>query len=149
MSALRKQGERHWTAEQRLEQSRKLRDRQIWLKSTGPRTIDGKAASSMNARHPDYDSRQREQTEMRHIRAYLRTQKSYTDLLRFFCKQGDSISAHRYYAIAYQLYCLENELIDIEHHMFGGLRFSEIVGRDNRTNIIPFPSPPSPENEVN
>ena len=40
---------RVWTPEQRLEQSRKLRERQIWLRSTGPRTAAGKKISSLNA----------------------------------------------------------------------------------------------------
>lgn len=141
MSALRKQ--REWTPAQRAEQSRKLRERQIWLKSTGPKTTEGKIASSRNARHADYDHRIAEQTEMRLIRGYLRTQKFYTALLRYYTKQEDSLSAHQYYAINYQLFFLENELIDIERKMFGGLRFSEIAGLNNRgnngQNIIPFP----------
>jgi hypothetical protein len=142
MNALRKP--REWTPEQRQEQSRLLRDRQIWLKSTGPRTEQGKATSSRNARHADYEYRQAQRTEMRLITAYLRTQKSYTDLLRFFCKQGDSMSSHRYYAMAYQLFFLENELRDIERNLFGGLLFSELSAAKN-SNIIPFPTsrPPS------
>ena len=144
MNAVRKQGQRLWTADQRLEQSRKLRERQIWLKSTGPQTADGKIASSRNARHSDYTLRRAERAEMRSIKSYLRTQKSYTDLLRFFCKQGDRMSAQRYYAIDYQLFFLENELIDIERDMFGGLRFSEMTQPNHRDNIIPFPASPPP-----
>jgi hypothetical protein len=139
MNALRKQ--REWTPAQRADQSRALRDRQIWLKSTGPRTEQGKAASSRNARHADYEYRQAQRTEMRLIMAYLRTQKSYTDLLKLFSKQGDNITSHRYYAINYQLFFLENELRDIERNMFGGLLFSEVIGAENRhnqDNALPF-----------
>ena len=132
---------REWTPAQRAEQSRKLRDRQIWLKSTGPRTVHGKAASSKNARHADFEIRQADRTELRHIKAYLRTQKSYSDLLRLFLKQEDSLTVSRHNAYIDALFFLENELIAIERQMFGGLRFSEIVGLDNR-NIIPF-RPPS------
>ena len=145
MSALRKHGVRHWTADQRLEQSRKLRDRQIWLHSTGPRTTEGKSASSRNARHADFEQRQADRTEMRQIKAYLRTQKSYTDLLRLFLKQEDSLSVARHNAYIDALFFLENELIDIERQMFGGMRFHEIAGLDARLqkqNILPFPSPP-------
>lgn len=47
MSAVLKH--RAWTPEQRLEQSRKLRERKIWLVSTGPRTSSGKKTSSQNS----------------------------------------------------------------------------------------------------
>lgn len=137
----RLQGQRSWTDAQRAEQSAKLRARQIWLKSTGPRTEHGKSVSSKNSRHPDYDQRQIQRAEMVNIRTYLRAQKSYTDLLRFFCKQGDSMHPHLYYALEYRLYFLENELIDIERKMFDGMTFYEIAGLNNRTpksNIIPF-----------
>ena len=142
-----RQGQRSWTDAQRAEQARKLKSRQIWLKSTGPRTIEGKAAASQNARHPDYEQRQAERAEMVNIRTYLRTQKSYTDLLRFFCKQGDSMSPQRYYATAYRLFFLENELIDIERKLFGGMTFYEVSGLNNhleKQNMIPFcRKPPS------
>ncbi len=140
-----KQGQRSWTDAQRAAQAAKLHARKIWLYSTGPKTPEGKAASSRNARLPDYEQRQAERAEMVKILAYLRTQKSYIDLLKFFHKQEDNLSPHRYYAIEYQLCFLENELIDIERQMFGGLRFHEVIGLENRMdnrNIIPFPSPP-------
>ena len=38
-----------WTPEKRLEQSARMRARKIWLKSTGPRTAEGKSTSSQNA----------------------------------------------------------------------------------------------------
>ena len=142
MSAVRKQGQRLWTADQRLEQSLKLRERQIWLKSTGPRTEQGKSSSSKNARHPDYESRRAERTELRQIHAYLRTQKSYSDLLKLFIKQEHSLNVAQHNAYIDALFFLENELIDIERQMFGGMRFFEIAGLDdrlNKGNIIPFP----------
>ena len=40
---------REWTTEQRQDQARRLRERKIWLKSTGPRTPEGKEISKMNA----------------------------------------------------------------------------------------------------
>lgn len=135
----RRQGQRAWTDAQRAEQARQLKSRKIWLKSTGPKTIEGKISSSRNARHADYEHRQAERAEMRHIQTYLRTQKSYTDLLRFFCKQGDRLSTARFNAIESHLFFLENELIDIERQMFGGLTFYQVSGLNNRQNIIPFP----------
>lgn len=40
---------RHWTAEQRAQQSVKIRQWQPWASSTGARTLEGRAASSRNA----------------------------------------------------------------------------------------------------
>ena len=96
----RRQGQRTWTDAQRAEQSVNLRTRQIWLKSTGPRTEQGKINTSKNARHADYEYRRAERTEMRHIRAYLRTQKSYTDLLKIFLKKCLCII---FFSIFYQI----------------------------------------------
>ena len=136
------QGHRVWTDDQRAEQARHLRTRQIWLKSSGPKTQAGKTASSRNARHADYDQRQFERTEMRYMRAYLRTQKSYTDLLKLFIKQEHSLTVARHNAMIDELFFLENELIDIERQLCGGMRFSEAMGRDERhqkQNINSFP----------
>lgn len=143
--ALKSQGQRTWTDAQRLEQARKLHERKIWLVSTGPRTADGKLKSSANARKEDYDQRRAERAEMRTIKRYLRTQKSYTDLLKHFVKQEHNLTVARHNAYIDALFFLENELIDIEHEMFGGYRFSEIAGLDNRANVVQFkPPPPSP-----
>jgi hypothetical protein len=38
-----------WSEEQRRLQAARIRQRQPWLKSTGPRSEDGKKRSSMNA----------------------------------------------------------------------------------------------------
>ena len=40
---------RHWTVEQRKQQSLKIRQWQPWLNSTGAKTVEGKAKSSRNA----------------------------------------------------------------------------------------------------
>lgn len=135
MNAQRKQ--REWTPEQRLEQSRKLRERQIWLKSTGPRTTEGKSTSSRNARSADYLQHQ----EIRHINAYLRTQNHYRKLLSYFTKRAKSLPSHVQNAINMQLCFFENELIDLERKIFGGLRFSQIMDINywrNQENILPF-----------
>jgi len=139
MSAVQKP-QRVWTPEQRLIQSRKLRERRIWLKSTGPRTENGKSISSRNARHDDYENRMAQREEMRHIKTYLRTQKTYIDLIRLFSKYGESMGSAWQEMVEDNLFFLENELIDLERKIFGGLRFHEIIGMDN-TNIIPFPPP--------
>ena len=123
--------QRVWTPEQRLVQSRKLRERQIWLKSTGPKTAEGKQASSRNARKAGYIER----VEMKKIMRYLRTQKSYIDLLKFYIKQRDNMLTPQHILTNIQLNFFENELIAIEADLRSGC--GEIP-----TNIIPFPEPP-------
>ena len=135
----RLQGQRTWTDAQRAQQAEKCRTRQIWLKSTGPKTLAGKTASSRNARHTDFEKRQAERAEYIQIRTYLRTQKSYTDLLKLFLKQEDSLNVAHYNAYIDELFFLENKLIDIERKMFGGMTFSEMMrsrNRHNRDNIV-------------
>lgn len=39
-----------WTPERRAEQKERIQQTKPWLKSTGPRTSEGKAVSSQNAR---------------------------------------------------------------------------------------------------
>ena len=105
----RLQGQRAWTDAQRAQQAANLRARQIWLKSTGPKTEQGKINTSKNARHSDYETRQAERAEMRHIKAYLRTQKSYIDLLKIFLKQEHSLNVARQSAYIGALFFLENK----------------------------------------
>ena len=40
---------RHWTTEERLKQSQLIQSWQPWNKSTGAKTLEGKAVSSRNA----------------------------------------------------------------------------------------------------
>ncbi len=140
MSAVPKprlQGQRSWTDAQRAEQARKLNERKIWLASTGPRTAEGKHTSSQNARSASYEERQ----ELRAMQRYLRTQKSYIALLSFYTKQGDRLSAQTQNQIEMYLDFFENELIDLECQICGGLRFYDTVGmenRQNRGNILHF-----------
>jgi hypothetical protein len=129
----RRQGQRSWTDAQRAEQARKLRTRQIWLKSSGPKTIEGKRTSSQNARSATYEERQ----ELKAMCRYLRTQKSYIQLLSLYTKQGDRLSIHAQNHIESHLDFFENELIDLERQICGGLRFYEVISG----NIIAFPSP--------
>ena len=121
--------QRVWTPEQRLEQSRKLRDRQIWLKSTGPKTAEGKSISSRNACKSCYAER----IEMKQIKRYLRTQKSYTDLINFYIKQMDRINNSQIFQINLQFKFLENELRDLEAIFRSGVA--------EKDNIISFPNP--------
>ncbi|OFW88547.1 MAG: hypothetical protein A3J37_05380 [Alphaproteobacteria bacterium RIFCSPHIGHO2_12_FULL_45_9] len=131
----RRQGQRSWTDAQRAEQAAKLHARKIWLKSTGPRTVEGKLKSSQNARSAGYAKRQ----ELKAMCRYLRTQKSYIELISFYTKQGDRLSPYAQIQMEMRLDFFENELIDIERQMFHGLRFCEILSG----NIILFPSPPT------
>ncbi len=145
MSAVKKLigDECFWTTDKRLDQSRALRARKIWLKSTGPRTPEGKAKSSRNACKPYYEERQAQKLEMRRVRAWLRLQKLFTDTLMFQRKHAKTLGLHKDFVLEMQLNFLENELMNLERQMFGGLLFSEIIGRDNG-NIILFPErPPS------
>jgi hypothetical protein len=129
----KRQGQRSWTDAQRAEQALKLRARKIWLISTGPRTVEGKIKSSQNARSARYAEHQ----ELKAMCRYLRTQKSYTELIKFYTKQEDSLAPHAKIQMEMRLDFFENELIDIERQMFHGLRFYEIISG----NIIPFPPP--------
>ena len=136
-------GIRSWTDAQRAKQAANLHARKIWLKSTGPRTPEGKAASSANARKPNYEYRMADRAELRAMNTYLRTQKSYTDLLRIFHKQWDRLNDAQHEAIESRLFFLENELIAIQHQMFDGLSFWELISK----NILPF-RPPKPKNSA-
>ena len=79
----RRRGQRSWTDAQRAEQAAKLRARKIWLKSTGPKTEEGKAASSQNATtHGCY------RIEFKQICLWLRMQRHFIQTLVFIEKNG-------------------------------------------------------------
>ena len=76
-----RKGGRIWTIEERQKQADRIRSQKPWLKSTGPRTVRGRLASSRNAtRHGGYSA------EFKMICQYLRMQKHYIDTLRFMLK---------------------------------------------------------------
>jgi hypothetical protein len=131
MNAVRKL--RAWTPEQRLEQSRKLRERKIWAKSTGPTTPAGKAVSSRNARKPDYRRRMRQRLELSQIRQYLRAQRSYIKLINLFIKQQDRLNSEQKMGVVSNLIFLQNELIDLDAKIRRGFTTD--------CDIIPFPPP--------
>ena len=86
-------GQRSWTDAQRAEQARKIRDHQVWLKSTGPTTAQGKLTSSRNSyKHGRFS------WEKQFLRWYLRL-----SILRV--KQ---LKTH----LNYQNYKRENELLN-------------------------------------
>lgn len=72
-----------WTAERRAQHSLAIRQWAPWKKSTGPRTVAGKAKSCMNAfKHGQYCRQAYE------FRAALRYRMAY---LRFLCHRQDEI----------------------------------------------------------
>ncbi len=72
---------RKWTDKQRKIQACNLRRRKIWEASTGPRTVEGKAASARNAKKHGYYS-----ADMCEIRRILRLQREYVKALERGCK---------------------------------------------------------------
>jgi hypothetical protein len=62
---------RHWTPEQRAQQSAKIKQWQPWTKSTGAKTQEGKAKSSRNAFKGGTRALLREMSKL------LREQKDY------------------------------------------------------------------------
>lgn len=130
MTACRKY--RVWTPDERKKQSATLHHSKIWLKSTGSRTAEGKARSSMNARKADYHLR----LELKQIRHYLRLQKLFTDTLRHRMKYGDSMPAYFCFLLDMRINFLENELDVLEMEWLKIGSYSD--------NIIPFSgAPPS------
>ncbi|PZP55417.1 MAG: hypothetical protein DI586_06900, partial [Micavibrio aeruginosavorus] len=49
---------RKWSSSQRQRQREKIHKQKIWLKATGPKTVEGKKRSSQNARKHGMRSRQ-------------------------------------------------------------------------------------------
>ena len=70
-----KRGQRSWTAAQRAEQGRKIRERKIWINSTDPRTAKGKSISCLNAlKHGQYSRPVKSfMTHFRKYRAWIRS----------------------------------------------------------------------------
>ncbi len=86
-----RKGGRIWTIEERQKQAERIRSQKPWLKSTGPRTVRGRLASSRNAtRHGGYSA------EFKMICQYLRMQKHYIDTLRFMLKHDLFIDETRF-----------------------------------------------------
>lgn len=57
-----------WTEERREKQRRQIQETKPWLKSTGPRTPEGKAVSSQNARMPAWQAEANQKlADIRHI----------------------------------------------------------------------------------
>ena len=67
---------------------------------------------------------------MKHIKRYLRTQKSYTDLINFYTKQRDRIKKSKFFQINLQFQFLENELRDLKALFSSGFK--------DESNIINF-----------
>lgn len=73
---------RIWTDDDRLKQAERIRNQKPWLKSTWPRSISSKRASSLNTyKHGHYTA------EMKQFFLYLRLQKTYISTLRFLKRQ--------------------------------------------------------------
>ncbi len=121
-----------WTPERRLAQSRKMQDQKIWLKSTGPRTVAGKAASSRNARHADYESRREQRAELNRITGYLRLQSYYLKTLSFQTRKGHLLPAAAQILLDHELNFLENELDKAEWAVRYGCTLAD--------NIVVFPN---------
>lgn len=130
MNAVLKQG--IWTPEKRLEQSAALRARRIWLKSTGPRTPEGKAKSSMNACKEGYEDRQRD----KRVRNYVRLNRMFLNIYTSQRPLWHSLKAQERASVLRQLGVLENEL---------SILAEEILSDEaSPSKIIPFPMTPPP-----
>ena len=118
----KRRGQRAWTDAQRAEQAAKLRTRQIWLKSTGPRTPHGKSISRLNALTHGATSR-----PAKDFMAHFKTYHAFIRLC--WAKRAELIRIQK------------NELIDIERQICDGMTFYGITGQDDRLNkgkITPF-----------
>jgi hypothetical protein len=128
MSAVLKQG--IWTPEKRLEQSCALLARKIWLKSTGPRTPQGKLKSSMNARKEGYEDRQRD----KRVKNYVRLNRMFLNIYMSQRPLWHVLKSQERASFIRQLGVLENEL---------SILASEILFDTTiPSKIIPFPRTP-------
>lgn len=102
-----------WTAERRLKHSLAIRNWAPWKKSTGPRTIAGKAKSCMNAlKHGQYCRQAYE------FRAALSQRMAY---IKFLCHRQDEI-------LAFQ----RNELLKNGHKKIPSLKKHICLWRQKR-----------------
>lgn len=133
----RGQGQRTWTDAQRAEQARLLRSRQIWLKSTGPRTAKGKITSSRNARGIHYEENQ----TTNKIHHYIQTQKHFRKLLISIYKSWTDMSPADRNFHTQKILILNNELREMHRDLMAHL---DKMPPDT-AKIIPFAttSPPS------
>lgn len=70
----------HWTQEQRQRQREAIARWKPWERSTGPRSLEGKAKAAANSRrHGLYDAKMR--AEMAHFRELLREHLEILELL--------------------------------------------------------------------
>lgn len=124
------QGPRSWTDAQRAEQALKLHERQIWLKSTGPRTPEGKAKSSMNACKPGYEDRQ----QKRRVQNYIRLNRLFVSIYCAQRPQWHELQVRERISILQELSVLKNEL-----RLLGAKILDQM---SDPSNIIPFPVKP-------
>jgi hypothetical protein len=132
MSVALKQG--IWTPEKRLEQSAALRARKIWLKSTGPRTPEGKAKSSLNACKPGHEQRRDERLQTIRLRKYLRLNRLFRETYVSATRTWNALSRVDRSRTIQNFYNLKNELsyLDAEIHAY----------LDKPSNIVDFPARP-------
>jgi hypothetical protein len=116
-----------WTPEKRLEQSSALRARKIWLKSTGPRTSEGKAKSCMNARKEGYEDRQ----QAKRVKNYVRLNRFFLEIHRCQRAQWHTLKAQERRVVLQTLGRLKNEL-----SVLGAKIIHNI---ENSSNVVPFP----------
>ena len=117
----------------RVEYGRRMdgvRARKIWLKSTGPRTPEGKAKSSINARKEGYEKRQKD----KRLRNYLRLNRLLLNLYTSHCEQWPLLKPQEKVAALHKMYFFQNELSVLTKEIIDGL--------SERSNIIPFPKTP-------
>jgi len=74
-----------WPAARRARQALRIRQSKPWVRSTGPKTAQGKAASAINARTHGMRSAA-SLAEFRRVRRYLRLCRERTDLVAAYLR---------------------------------------------------------------